>query len=504
MTAIWRLGDTGERKYLYIAGALGGSALAVKFGALAFMVVAIPFAVLEARRSRKAAGAIAIAFFLFLAAALPPYATAYFKTGNPVFPFLYRRFPSPLLARNANVLDLRFREPLAWSVPFAMTFRSNGWYEGQSGTFGYQYLLFAPLALAAALLVRRRPAVSAAAVALGASYLVLRTEPNARYLYAALPLVTIPVAALAGWMAQRNRALCGALLAFAAISAAVNIYFIPGSSYYHKDFYIEPFLSRERREQYLEYTAPIRGVIAHFNRAHAGEAVLLTGDSAIAGIQGDVYENDWHQFSTLDRIRRTLTAPEMLGLMREWKVRNFILRKPGPGATIRPTALRDLIVYCTTPEFENSRYYAARLLDRCEATHDGVTPLAASLPGTYDDAGPTVELMGHWARSDAFDGPWDHTVSYSNVAGSEASFTFDGRAVTYVFTKAPNRGLARVFIDGVDRGEVDLYSPRIEWQSRVRFPCQAAGRHVVRIRVTEEKAAAASEAYVDVDAFVVE
>jgi hypothetical protein len=76
--------------------------------------------------------------------------------------------------------------------------------------------------------------------------------------------------------------------------------------------------------------------------------------------------------------------------------------------------------------------------------------------------------------------------------------------VTYVFTKAPNRGLAAVSIDGVDRGEVDLYSPRTEWQSRVRFACQTAGEHVARIRVTGKKTAAASEAYVDVDAFVVE
>ena len=51
-------------------------------------------------------------------------------------------------------------------------------------------------------------------------------------------------------------------------------------------------------------TAPIRNVIAWFNRAHPQAAVLLTQDSYIAGLGGDVYENHWHQYNTLDQIRR--------------------------------------------------------------------------------------------------------------------------------------------------------------------------------------------------------
>src|ERR1039457_2029624 len=34
MTAVWRFGESGERRFLYLAAALGGTAMASKFGAI--------------------------------------------------------------------------------------------------------------------------------------------------------------------------------------------------------------------------------------------------------------------------------------------------------------------------------------------------------------------------------------------------------------------------------------------------------------------------------------
>ena len=41
--------------------------------------------------------------------------------------------------------------------------------------------------------------------------------------------------------------------------------------------------------------------------------MLLTQDSYVAGLGGEVYENHWHQYQTLDQIRR---APGMADLRR--------------------------------------------------------------------------------------------------------------------------------------------------------------------------------------------
>ncbi len=76
--------------------------------------------------------------------------------------------------------------------------------------------------------------------------------------------------------------------------------------------------------------------------------------------------------------------------------------------------------------------------------------------------------------------------------------------MTYIFTKAPNRGIAEVTVDGKSQGAIDLYSEKIEWQTRQRFCCFSPGRHLLTIRVTGQANGKSSGKYVDVDALVVE
>src|ERR1019366_697601 len=127
-----------------------------------------------------------LALGLLVLAAAPPYGIAWVKTGNPIFPFRNDKFHSRQLDPKADIQDLRFRHPLTWSTPYDLTFRSNLYYEGQHGSFGFQYLVMTPLALLALLVSPRRPAVGAAVVAITAILLILNTEPNARYLYPAM------------------------------------------------------------------------------------------------------------------------------------------------------------------------------------------------------------------------------------------------------------------------------------------------------------------------------
>jgi hypothetical protein len=58
------------------------------------------------RPARSSPAAIALA--LLLAAALPTYLIAWRMTGNPVFPFLNQKFPSPILDHAAVIADPRF------------------------------------------------------------------------------------------------------------------------------------------------------------------------------------------------------------------------------------------------------------------------------------------------------------------------------------------------------------------------------------------------------------
>jgi len=501
MTAIWRFGENRENRFLYLAAVLAGTAIATKVGGFAFLALVIPFAVVEARRHRKSAAVCAVAVLLVLLTALPTYAIAWHKTGNPVFPFMNQKFPSPLLDRAADISFDQFRKPLSWRLPFDLTFHTSQSWEGQDGSFGFQYLLLAPLAVVALVVVRRRPAVSGAVVALGAAIVIMRSEPNARYIYAALPLLSVPFAALLGWLDGRQRWLARVLVCYVIACTALNAYFIPSSSYYHKDFSTKSPLSRAERERYVAYTAPVRLVIGYLNRAHPRAAVLLTSGSDIAGLTGEVYENHWHQFATLDQIRKTSDRAGMLRLVEGRGVRYFIARKPAAGAYAQPLALRQLLEACTTPEYEAGDFYLARLEPDCRQRVESeiVVP-----PGYYDDFDPAIRYRGDWTHSDKFDGPFQHTVSFTNIPGAEAALAFEGSSLVYMYTKAPNRGLAAITIDGAAKGTFDLYSPTVEWQASSRFCCLGPGKHVAVIRVLGQNSPGSTGQFVDLDGFRVE
>ena len=99
---------------------------------------------------------------------------------------------------------------------------------------------------------------------------------------------------------------------------------------------------------------------------------------------------------------------------------------------------------------------------------------------------------------------YQKTVAFTDTAGAEAALAFEGDALTYVFTKAPNRGIAAITIDGVSKGRFDLYSPAIQWQSRLKFQGLGAGRHLFLLHVTGEGRPEARGQFVDLDALEVQ
>jgi hypothetical protein len=534
MTALWRFGASGERRWLYAAAALAGTALSTKLGAFAVVAPALAFAALEARAhwpalawrpavhalgggarwkglARRPAAVCAIALLILLALAAPPYAIAYAKTGNPVFPFLNQRFPSPLLDHAAVIREFRFRQPLGWQTAYDLTFRTHLFYEGQNGSFGFQYLALAPLALVALLAVRRKAVAGAAVVALAAAALVLSSEPNARYLYPALPLLFVPFAALLGWAGERHAWLVRALLGFTLVSAALNIWFLPASGWYQKDFYAPAVFKRGGRARFLRDSAPLRDVAAHYRALPQHPPILLIGDNDLADVaDADAYANNWHQHAVWQALQNTTSLGGVLRLVQQWNIQYFLAHRQSASSVIDPVLLGEFVEACTTVVYERGGYYLSRLDPACRgmdeaalAARAALRPLLAVGPGIRDDTDPEVRLRGAWDRGEFADA-YDKTVSYTDAAGAEAVLAFDGRAVTWVFTRAPNRGMAEVEIDGATRGTVDLYAAAIQWQARRTFACARAGRHVLTIRVLGEKRAAATGQFVDVDAFVVE
>jgi hypothetical protein len=148
-------------------------------------------------------------------------------------------------------------------------------------------------------------------------------------------------------------------------------------------------------------------------------------------------------------------------------------------------------------------------LDPNRAAPEPAPPVTASgetaaQPGTYDDADSRICLRAPWVHDPQFQDAFRHTLTYSDLPGASLSLTFNGSAITYVYTRAMNRGIAEVWVDAQLKGRLDLFAPDTAWKSRQRYQGLGPGAHVIEIRVTGERNPRSAGCYVDLDALIVE
>jgi len=121
--------------------------------------------------------------------------------------------------------------------------------------------------------------------------------------------------------------------------------------------------------------------------------------------------------------------------------------------------------------------------------------------GAVDDTSPAVVYSGNW-QSGPFTSAYNGTLTYSDEPGAVARYSFDGTGLRYVYTKAPNRGMAVVTIDGTVYRTIDLYAPQIEWQASTVIDGLSPDPHRVEIQVAGRRHPASSGDFIDIDALV--
>lgn len=125
-----------------------------------------------------------------------------------------------------------------------------------------------------------------------------------------------------------------------------------------------------------------------------------------------------------------------------------------------------------------------------------------------DDTSDKVAYTGDWTHAGAAE-PWTsgdlgQTESFSAHAGDTARVTFTGTGVRVICPKGPAEGIAEISVDGGAARQVDLYAAKKQFGQRVfERTGLAAGAHLVTVKVTGRKNAAASGIQVSLDAFEV-
>lgn len=210
-------------------------------------------------------------------------------------------------------------------------------------------------------------------------------------------------------------------------------------------------------------------------------------------------------------VQVTLSATDLGGSL----IASFQLQQSingGPFTTVTPVgatattvtafvaATARTVTVLVTPGPATHRF-RVRAVDHAGNVGAWVTGKAFRLAVVQDSA-HTIRYQGAWKvlkTSTALGGASRHAAA----AGSSVSASFKGKQVSWVSSRGPNRGIARVYIDGKRVATVDGYARTTKNRVVVLSRNVSAGRHRIEIRTTHTKNPKASGFGVYVDAFVV-
>jgi hypothetical protein len=168
----------------------------------------------------------------------------------------------------------------------------------------------------------------------------------------------------------------------------------------------------------------------------------------------------------------------------------------GPWATVS-TTLTATAVYRQVPSGHTYRF-RVRGIDHAGNIGSWAYGLTTKVTGV-SQASASVRYSGTWANSTSTTW-WGGTAKASSRAGSIASYTFTGKSIAWVGLKGIGRGKANVYINGVLKATVDLYSAttlkqRVVWSANYA----ASATRTITIKVL----GTSGRPRVDVDGFIV-
>jgi hypothetical protein len=127
---------------------------------------------------------------------------------------------------------------------------------------------------------------------------------------------------------------------------------------------------------------------------------------------------------------------------------------------------------------------------------ENTDPAIVFTPGSVNSGVPN---WWHGSRSRGWSA---ETASFNRSDGATATFTFNGTSVTWIGFRANWAGIGKVYVDGASFGEIDMYIPGEQAQSRI-FTASglAPGAHTIVVESTGRKNTNATDNAVVVDAF---
>ena len=262
-----------------------------------------------------------------------PYANAWVRTGNPVFPFMNAWFRSPLFDASASFYNPLYRTPLSLGSIYDVVLNSGRFIEGYDGAAGLQWLLVLPLVVVA--LVRFRSPEHWLCLALATLFFVAvyTQQSYLRYLLPAFVLLMIAGGwALNDFTTRARGRVC--LLLVAGALCLFNDRFMYAAHWPNTRLCPGCAFQEETRKKYLAHYAPDRviGGYLNYNLPHARVGFFMLNAPGPSGYVGYSRSANWHDVSMFGALLRAQSADDVLALARRYRLTHAVFVETGLSA----------------------------------------------------------------------------------------------------------------------------------------------------------------------------
>lgn len=304
---------SGKAGYeLPVAGICFGLAVAAKSVTLSILPVLLLLLVWRLKKWRTVGvQRVALGLSLFVVIGFIPYVTAWWLTGNPVFPFFNAVFRSNFYpAVNFDSASI-FGSGLTWDVLYRATFETGKYLEAKAGASGFQLLILIVPAAVTLVATSTRRGVALLVVGTLVVAAIFQSVSYLRYIF---PAYAILIAAIgvalsvecAGSAFKKN---CG----YFAVGTVVvlNLLFLNAGAQYG-DFALGSVLDETSRQQYLLGRLPHRNAVELVNNLNSGHApVAVFSPPYTAGLAADALYSSWYNNVFQAEISSTKTEEDI-------------------------------------------------------------------------------------------------------------------------------------------------------------------------------------------------
>jgi hypothetical protein len=268
-------------------------------------------------------GAVAIAAW--------PYANAWLRTGNPIFPFMNAWFRSPLADTTTSFINPMYVTPLRpWSIYEVLT-ESHRFIEGADGAAGFHWLLLLPLIVVA--LTRRRPAEQWLCAGLAAIFFatVYMQQAYLRYLLPAFMLLAV----LGGWAASDLPDRAFTRLAIVLVGGALcllQVRLMHTGSWPNAKLCIGCAFDVHARDDFVSRYMADRIVANYLNGSLSDARVgfLMLNAPSPAGYKGYSRAANWHDNPFFQGVAAADSADDIAALAQTYGLTHVVFRTNSP------------------------------------------------------------------------------------------------------------------------------------------------------------------------------